>query len=109
MRRLMTLAVGLCSAALTGGFATAQTAQMACGDHATVTGSLEQQYQEMKMGRGLTSSGHLIEVFAGEAGTWTILLVTPEGVACNLTAGKDWEWTDEAPTSTSSASYANYE
>ena len=103
MRRLMTLAVGLCSAALTGGSA---TAQMACSDHATATGSLTQQYQETKKGMGLTPSGHLIEVFAGEAGTWTILLVTPEGVACNLTSGKDWEWTDEeAQASASPASY----
>ncbi|MGR3823058.1 MAG: hypothetical protein ACU0A5_10830 [Salipiger marinus] len=30
-------------------------------------------------------------VFAAEAGTWTILLVTPEGMACLLASGTDFE------------------
>ena len=32
-----------------------------------------------------------MQLFAAEAGTWTILLVTPEGMACLLASGTDFE------------------
>lgn len=100
MRRATTFALGLCSTLLVAGPA---LAQMACGEHTNVTGTLHQDYRETKKAIGLTEGGHLVEVFAGESGTWTILLVTPEGVACSLTAGKNWEWVAEPPRPSSSS------
>lgn len=65
-------------------------AQVACGRHAEIVGKLESGYQESKKGMGLAANGQLVELFAAEAGNWSILVVTPEGMACLVLTGQDW-------------------
>ena len=40
---------------------------------------------------GLTASGGIIEVFASQEGTWTIVITQPNGTSCLIAVGLDWE------------------
>lgn len=79
------LPVGFVLAAATGASA------MVCGKHDILIEALDRQYQERQRSLGLTRDGVLIEVYASEQGTWTILLTTPDGAACILADGEAWE------------------
>lgn len=62
-----------------------------CGQHKVLVEALGLQYQERQRALGLSRSGALIEIYASEEGTWTILLITPDGAACILTDGEAWQ------------------
>ena len=64
---------------------------ISCGPHETVASALAQQFQEKREAIGLTSTGMLMEVFASQFGTWTILLTSPGGVACVVAEGDSFE------------------
>lgn len=51
-----------------------------------------QQYREVEAGRGLdTVHGRIVELWVNErAGTFSVLSVTPEGLACLSSAGVGW-------------------
>lgn len=88
----------ICLAFVFGLAATAPPAwtQSPCAPHKTLTEKLIVDFRESLVGRGLQSSSRLFEVWRStEDGTWTILLLTPEGTACIVAAG--FAWTDEVP------------
>lgn len=62
-----------------------------CGLRADFIKALAERYQET--GKALCIAGqiNLVEVFASKAGTWTILVTTPEGKSCIIAAGSSWE------------------
>lgn len=70
---------------------TSSASAMVCGQHKVLAEALELQYQERQRALGLSRSGALIEVYASEGGTWTVLLITPDGIACILTDGEAWQ------------------
>lgn len=53
--------------------------------------SLAAGYGEAPRVTGLTSTGVLLIVTAGEAGGWSMLLVTPDGRACMVASGEAFE------------------
>lgn len=57
---------------------------------------LAQKYAEAPRVSGLTSTGALMIVTASEAGGFSVLLVSPEGVACMVAFGEAFALT-EAP------------
>lgn len=66
-------------------------AQSTCGPHDRIIEKLGLQYGESTVGRGLQSATRLIEVWRSkEKGSWTILLVRPDGMACILASGMAW-------------------
>ena len=66
-------------------------AQMFCGDHTQMTSSLDRKYGEARRGSGLSGPGALFEVWtSGTTGTWTILVTTPNGLACVVASGTVW-------------------
>jgi hypothetical protein len=74
--------------------ANAQSAQMVCGERVEIVNALESGHQEQKTAAGLSGNGGLVELFTGDAGTWTLLLTLPGGPTCLLGAGEAWEgWT----------------
>ena len=81
----------LVAAVLTGLVAPAAADPLVCGEHQTIVGALAQQYKEQRESMGLSSAGHLIEVFVSGGGTWTILLTTKAGLACIVAAGQHWK------------------
>ena len=71
--------------------APAASAQPICGSHNTVSDKLKKSYSEAPVSMGLTMGGGIIEVFASEEGTWTMVITQPNGVSCLIAVGQDWE------------------
>jgi hypothetical protein len=79
------LAVGSCF------FSTKALAQQICGAHPLVSDNLQQAYAEAPVSMGVTVGGAVVEVFASQNGTWTLVITQPNGVSCLIAAGQDWE------------------
>ena len=71
--------------------APAALAQPVCGSHQSISDSLKKSYTEAPVPMGLTASGGIIEVFASQEGTWTIVITQPNGTSCLIAVGLDWE------------------
>ncbi len=69
-----------------------QTAgEIICTPHGQVVDWLDKRYDEERVALGVASNGGLIEVFTTRNGsTWTIVVTTPGGLSCPVTAGEDW-------------------
>src|SRR5689334_2888642 len=85
---------------LAGSFAAAATIMLGmiptatadpCGQRADLAQFLEQRYGETIRATGITGRGALIEIYASEKGTWTMVLTLPSGPSCVLGDGTDWE------------------
>ncbi len=62
-----------------------------CDQRVKVIGLLAQKYKEAPIAVGVTSTGGLVEVLTtGDGGTWTIIVSTPNGIACLVAAGEGW-------------------
>ena len=68
----------------------AQSAGM-CGKRVDFIKALNDKYQESGKALGIAGQVNLVEIFASKAGTWTILVTTPEGKSCIIAAGSSWE------------------
>lgn len=75
-----------------GGNASPARAETAsCLPYDTVSERLSGQHNEAPSGMGLTNNGHVLQLFRSTDGaTWTLVLVTPEGLACPMAAGDNW-------------------
>lgn len=71
-------------------------AQSACTSLPDALAALATRYGEAPRVSGLTSTGALMIVTASEAGGFSVLLVSPDGVACMVAAGEGFALT-EAP------------
>ncbi len=93
------------AAALAAAFLTvplrAAGAQDQCRTRDRVVALLAEEYKEAQVAIGVTNSGGLVEVFAAADGsTWTIVVTSPRGMSCVVTAGEGWhalEWKTEEP------------
>ncbi len=59
-----------------------------CGDRGAVVDLLKQQFGEEQEEIRLHSDQALMELFASEKGTWSILVTSPAGTSCIVAAGK---------------------
>lgn len=81
------LAAGILMATTTS--ASAQSARL---PHGKLVDLLDGRYSEQRAAVGLESNGHLFEVFAADDGaTWTMVITTPDGASCIVTAGLEWQ------------------
>jgi hypothetical protein len=63
-----------------------------CHDYREIARQLGATYEETPVSLGLQSDGNLLQVFASaRSGTWTIVSTTPNGFACVIAAGRNWE------------------
>ena len=62
-----------------------------CGLRADFIKALSDKYQETGKALGIAGQVNLVEIFASKAGTWTILVTTPQGKTCMIAAGNSWE------------------
>lgn len=66
----------------------------ACARRDDVIKELANRYKEMPVSVALANNGGLLEVLtSGSGGTWTIIVTTPNGIACMVAAGEDWQQT----------------
>lgn len=67
------------------------SAQLACGQHTEVVTTLSKKYSEKPVSMGLGSNGAMIEVFASNKGTFTIVITRPNGNSCLVATGEGWK------------------
>lgn len=69
---------------------TAAGAVERCASRSDFVALLKDNFGEIVVAEGLSSSGHLVEVFVSPAGSWTILLSRADGLSCVVDAGDPW-------------------
>ena len=85
------LVAGLTAGVALGFGATSASAEMLCGERDKIIDELQKSWQEDRTAIGLSNNGGVLEVFSSSAGTWTLLLTTPDGATCMIGAGEHWE------------------
>ena len=61
-----------------------------CDDRADFLKTLQDRYQEQLSSIGVTADGKLVELLVSEKGGWTLLLTSPDGKSCAVSAGRKW-------------------
>jgi hypothetical protein len=62
-----------------------------CDKRQFITQSLTKDYKEDPVSMGVANTGAVIEIFASENGSWTMVLTKPDGMSCMIAAGSNWE------------------
>jgi hypothetical protein len=92
-RDLLTLGLGVAAILLTTQAGRAEPA--ACAERGQIVAGLAEIYGERPYAIGLAARNQLVEVFAApETGSWTIIMTTPDGIACLIAAGEHFERSD---------------
>lgn len=80
-----------CLLALTSpALADGHTARISCADRSEMIAHLHGKFHESQTGAGLQSRSHIVEVWASETGSWTIVATDAKGVSCILASGTHW-------------------
>jgi hypothetical protein len=66
-------------------------AERPCSERKLVVDFLRRAHGEFPVGRGLSSGGRIVEVFASGAGSWTVIWSSPTGTSCVVASGEGWE------------------
>lgn len=67
-------------------------AQVPCDKRSNVLAHLKSKYQENPIAIGLSNTGGVVELITADDGkTWTLIISTPNGMACLIAAGESWE------------------
>ena len=69
------------------------SAMSMCGDRDQVVADLQQIYREAPMAVGQVDGNAVVEIFASDNGSWTILATGTDGVSCIISAGEGFEST----------------
>lgn len=78
--------------------ATQAMANPQCGPRDRVIAHLAEEFDETRRGIGLAANGTVMEIFAAQDGSWTVLVTTAEGMSCLLASGQGYEaLTEELP------------
>lgn len=69
----------------------AALAQQQCAPHPEALARvLADRFGERVSAYGVDAVGSLVQVYAAEAGNWTIAVTRPDGVTCIVSAGEAW-------------------
>lgn len=71
-------------------------AQQQCGPVNDITRILQDRYGEKPVAVGRNVSGAMVLYGSVETGTWTILIIKPDGVACVVAGGQQFRVAGEA-------------
>ena len=65
---------------------------MPCLKRSATIKHLGKNYSEIPVATGLTNNGAVLEVLSSKTGkNWTIMVTLPNGTACMIAAGQNWE------------------
>lgn len=62
-----------------------------CAPRADFLAHLSDNYAEAPVAMGLAANGNLLEILVSPRGTWTIIITGPNGIACGVATGENWE------------------
>lgn len=72
--------------------APAHAQEVRCGIHVDIEADLAAAFSERRVMAGLNGDGTILEILANaETGTWTALIVRPDGIACLVAAGEQFD------------------
>ena len=70
-----------------------------CSDRNQVIAFLRHTHGEYLVGRGLSFGGRAVEIYASDAGSWSVIWTSPEGKSCLVASGEGWEQANKAVAS----------
>ena len=94
MRKAMRAGLGLtalAAVALFTGAERATTQSNVCAPRDDLVSQLGTQFRESQKAVGLLGEQAVMEVFASEQGSWTILTTDINGTSCIVAAGEGWD------------------
>ncbi|WEX78437.1 hypothetical protein PYH37_003325 [Sinorhizobium numidicum] len=62
-----------------------------CAERTQVIEFLAQQYAEKQAAVGLINPQAVMELYAADSGSWTLIITDVSGRSCVILAGKSWE------------------
>lgn len=69
----------------------ADPGELVCAARDVLSGKLAEGWGEASVFQGVASDGmSMVEIFARPDGSWTAVIVRPDGVACPVAAGSVW-------------------
>jgi len=90
MKRIISAIVGVLVFAMSAVSFEAH-AQSICANRSKIVDMLKNGYSEEPVFIGLTSNNSVIEVFASEKGTFTVIVTIPGGASCPVATGNEWQ------------------
>ena len=81
----------VCALAVAVAFTSQAQAASVCGSRADFIKALNEKFEEQGKALAIAGQNNLLEIYTSEAGTWTILMTSPEGKTCIIAAGNSWE------------------
>lgn len=69
------------------------TGMAMCGERDEVVAELAQVFNEAPMAIGQVDGSAVVEIFASDSGSWTILATSTDGTSCIVSAGEGFEST----------------
>ena len=69
-----------------------------CGERQDILRVLKGRLHERQTALGRTSDGRILEVFAAQSGSWTVLVTYPSGLSCLVTRGVEWRQIERQQT-----------
>lgn len=96
MRKSILVMAALLIAMVIAGIAAAQAQSGSCSPRQKVVDTLAQKYKESRRSIGVATKGRVMELFASESGSWTIVVTYPNGMTCLVASGQAFEAVDEA-------------
>lgn len=82
----------MCAVVLAAVIPNAAAQQPNCTQRSTFVRYLSETYAEMPVAVGIADNGNVTELLRSKTGnSWTIIMTTPEGIACRIAAGEHWQ------------------
>lgn len=70
-------------------------AEQICAPHDALVQWLAIEHQESRQVIALSNAGEVVEMFASEDGSWTLVVTTPGGPTCFVAAGQVFQYVNE--------------
>jgi len=67
-------------------------AQQQCGPRDALVDALKERYGEVRVVSALTTTNQVFEIYASPSGSWSGVLVNPNGIACMAVAGENFDF-----------------
>ena len=83
---------GACAVLVTALLTASPALAQQCGPRDLVEEALASEYKEQPIGQGLSGRGAVFKLYANpETGSWTAIVALPNGGACIVDGGEEWE------------------
>ena len=66
-------------------------AEQPCSERKQIVEFLGRAHAEFLVGRGVSTGGRMVEIFASGAGSWSVIWSSPSGTSCLVASGEGWE------------------